>query len=175
MRVNLIDKKKSGLSFNLFAVSILLLIGIVLGVILLNYIYLERQLTTLENNKKLVEDRLSELEKKKEEYIEVKDRLDELEDEKVESDRESDENFLWDELLISLSHNIPKKTMLRNIRVNNRQITLSGRSANSEEINSFINNLEKDNLISNIELQQISSGNDLEYSLQMQLNTERGN
>lgn len=163
MRVNLIEEKKTKVSFDVLRVGIVLSILIMFGVISLVHInlVLEKNFYTEEINR--LDSQLNVYLPKEREYKTVKAKIEEIKALPVVPE------YKWDGPIEALGYITPLGGVIKNFSLQNRELNIEGTTTVAEELREFSIAVADSPFFKNVKLNTLKKENEVEFLITAQL------
>jgi len=166
MRVNLIEEKKTKVSFDVLRVGIVLSILIMFGVISLVHInlVLEKNFYTEEINR--LDSQLNVYLPKEREYKTVKAKIEEIKALPIVPE------YKWDGPIEALGYITPLGGVIKNFSLQNRELNIEGTTTVAEELREFSISVADSPFFKNVNLNTLKKENEVEFLITAQLAEE---
>lgn len=178
MRVNLAREESVGSVLNKNHVIVIGLIIILIASGLIYYNILTKRTASLEIKNKEAENRLMSLRKKRVEYLNLQKKVDNLSVQLKKNDQNkkipglTEQN--WNITLIELGKIIPEKVMISSLNITKERLSIKGMGASSILISQFIDNLAGSDIIKNVNLEQLTNGKEVNYTINAEIVLREG-
>jgi len=166
MRVNLIEEKKTKVSFDVLRVGIVLSILIMFGVISLVHInlVLAKNFYTEEINR--LDSQLNVYLPKEREYKTVKAKIEEIKALPIVPE------YKWDGPIEALGYITPLGGVIKNFSLQNRELNIEGTTTVAEELREFSIAVADSPFFKNVKLNTLKKENEVEFLITAQLAEE---
>lgn len=163
MKVNLLKERNQIYQINWKEISIVIIVSLLIISLGVYYFLLYQESSYLNNEVDRLDSEIIALNRRVAEYNQLEDRVEELEG--IEEEMLA-LKYYWDLALIEKGYIIPANTMLNQMEIQDREISLNGRALTNQAVLTLIENLELSPIFDEINLVNLSRNDDSYFNIE---------
>ncbi|MEJ6950065.1 PilN domain-containing protein [Natronospora cellulosivora (SeqCode)] len=163
MRVNLVKERNKAYQINWKEVAIVIGVSIVLIALGIYYFMLVQDSRYLQQDINNLDNQINNVLVRVAEYNRLDRKVEELENIKEQMEAYK---YVWDLALIEKGYVIPNNTMLLNLQIEDRNISINGRAASNQLILTLIDNMETSPVYDDVTLINLTRNDDTQFNIE---------
>ncbi|MFP4017188.1 MAG: PilN domain-containing protein [Halanaerobiales bacterium] len=163
MKVNLLKERNQVYQINWKEIAIVITVSLFIISLGIYYFILFQESSYLQNEVNSLDSQVMSLNIKVAEYNQLKNKVEELED--IEEEMLA-LKYYWDLALIEKGYIIPANTMINNMEIEDKSISLNGRALTNQAVLTLIDNMELSPIFDEVDLINLSRNDDSQFNIE---------